>query len=103
MMDIAGSVIGLVVLAPLLLMLAIAIKLESRGPVLFRQPRIGRRGQRFWMLKFRSMVDGADQIKDTLREFNEAEGACSRSPTTRASLVWVAFCAGHRWTSCLSC
>ena len=74
MMDIAGSVIGLVVLAPLMLMLAIAIKLDSRGPVLFRQSRIGRRGQRFWMLKFRSMADGADQIKDALRERNEAEG-----------------------------
>jgi exopolysaccharide biosynthesis polyprenyl glycosylphosphotransferase len=74
MMDIAGSVIGLVILAPLLLTLAIAIKLDSRGPVLFRQSRIGRRGQRFWMLKFRSMADGADQIKDTLRERNEAEG-----------------------------
>jgi exopolysaccharide biosynthesis polyprenyl glycosylphosphotransferase len=71
-MDIAGSGIGLVVLAPLLVILAVAVKLDSRGPVLFRQSRIGRRGQDFWMLKFRSMVDGADQLKDTLLELNEA-------------------------------
>ncbi len=74
MMDITGAAVGLVILAPLLVTLAIAIKLDSRGPVLFRQSRIGRRGQRFWMLKFRSMVDGADQIKDRLRDLNEAEG-----------------------------
>jgi lipopolysaccharide/colanic/teichoic acid biosynthesis glycosyltransferase len=40
----------------------------------FRQPRIGRRGERFWMLKFRSMVDGADAMKDQIRALNEAEG-----------------------------
>jgi exopolysaccharide biosynthesis polyprenyl glycosylphosphotransferase len=73
-MDIAGAAIGLILLAPLLLMLAMAIKLDTGGPVFFRQSRIGRSGERFWMLKFRSMVPGADQIKETLRERNEAEG-----------------------------
>jgi len=73
-MDIAGSGIGLLALAPLLGILAVAVKLDSRGPVLFRQSRIGRRGEQFWMLKFRSMIDGADQIKDSLRELNEAQG-----------------------------
>jgi exopolysaccharide biosynthesis polyprenyl glycosylphosphotransferase len=73
-MDIAGSAIGMIVLAPLLLMLAIAVKLDSHGPVLFRQSRIGRRGQHFWMLKFRSMVDGADAMKDEVRGHNEVEG-----------------------------
>ena len=73
-MDICGAAIGIVLLAPLLLVLAIAIKLDTRGPVFFRQSRVGRRGERFSMLKFRSMVDGADEIKEELRERNQAEG-----------------------------
>jgi exopolysaccharide biosynthesis polyprenyl glycosylphosphotransferase len=73
-MDIAGSVAALVVLLPLLAILAVAIKIDSRGPVFFRQPRIGRRGERFWMIKFRSMVDHADKMKDQIRTLNEAEG-----------------------------
>jgi exopolysaccharide biosynthesis polyprenyl glycosylphosphotransferase len=73
-MDVIGAVTGLAVLAPLLLLLAIAVKLESGGPVFFRQPRIGRRGERFNMLKFRSMVTDAEHIKRELHERNEAEG-----------------------------
>jgi exopolysaccharide biosynthesis polyprenyl glycosylphosphotransferase len=73
-MDIAGSAVTLIALAPLLLMLTIAVKIDSHGPVLFRQSRIGRRGQQFWMLKFRSMDDGADQVKDALRQLNEVQG-----------------------------
>ena len=49
------SAIGLVVLAPLMALIAIAVKLESRGPVFFRQERIGRHGKRFWLVKFRTM------------------------------------------------
>jgi exopolysaccharide biosynthesis polyprenyl glycosylphosphotransferase len=73
-MDIAGASAGLIVLAPLLAMLAIAIKLDSPGPVFFRQRRCGRRGERFQMIKFRSMVVGADRIKDELRDRNEVQG-----------------------------
>jgi lipopolysaccharide/colanic/teichoic acid biosynthesis glycosyltransferase len=73
-MDVTGAAIGLALLAPLLLLLAVAIKLDSRGPVFFRQLRTGRRGERFQMLKFRSMVTGADRLKLELRERNEAEG-----------------------------
>jgi hypothetical protein len=51
-----------------------AIKLDSRGPVFFRQRRIGRKGHYFYMFKFRSMVPNAEQIKDQLRDHNEAEG-----------------------------
>ena len=53
--------------------MAIAIKLDSRGPVFFRQLRVGRHGKRFQMLKFRTMVDGADAMKDSLRHRNEAK------------------------------
>ena len=73
-MDIAGAGAGLVVLAPLLVFMALVIKLDSRGPVFFRQRRIGRQGELFLMLKFRSMVEDADAIKGQLRDRNEAEG-----------------------------
>jgi exopolysaccharide biosynthesis polyprenyl glycosylphosphotransferase len=72
--DLVVSSAALVVLAPVLAVTALAIKLDSRGPVLFRQVRAGRRGEPFEMLKFRSMVDGADGLKDELRHLNEAEG-----------------------------
>src|SRR4051794_25898071 len=62
--DIVGSVVLLVLLAPLLTVIALAIKLDSPGPVLFRQARVGRRGERFEMLKFRSMQDNADSLKE---------------------------------------
>lgn len=73
-MDIVVAGISLVLIAPLLLVIALMVKLDSSGPVFFRQPRIGRQGQRFEMLKFRSMVSDADLIKDELRGENEAEG-----------------------------
>jgi exopolysaccharide biosynthesis polyprenyl glycosylphosphotransferase len=73
-MDIVGAGLGLIVLAPLLLVLALAIKLDSRGPVFFRQRRIGRQGELFLMLKFRSMVKDADAIKGQLRDQNEVRG-----------------------------
>jgi exopolysaccharide biosynthesis polyprenyl glycosylphosphotransferase len=71
--DVLGASIGLLAIAPLMLAIAIAIKLDSRGPVFFRQLRVGRHGRRFYMLKFRTMVKDADQMKDSLREQNEAQ------------------------------
>jgi len=61
-----------VLLAPLWLMIAILIKADSPGPVLFRQRRVGRNGKPFWMLKFRTMVDGADARKPALLHLNQA-------------------------------
>lgn len=72
--DMAGAGGLLIVSLPVLLMIAAAIKLTSRGPVFFRQPRIGRRGRVFDMLKFRSMVADADRQKERLLTMNEAEG-----------------------------
>jgi len=71
--DLLGASLGLLAISPLLLVIAIAIKLDSRGPVFFRQLRVGRHGQRFHMLKFRTMVPGADAMKDSLRHRNEAK------------------------------
>jgi len=58
--DVIGASIGLLLLAPVLIAIAVAVKLSSPGPVLFRQPRVGRGGRRFTMFKFRTMVDGND-------------------------------------------
>jgi len=58
--DIAGSVLGLVLFAPVLLAIAVAIKISSRGPVLFRQQRVGQYGKCFTFLKFRSMYVNND-------------------------------------------
>ena len=54
--DLIGASLGLLAISPLMLAIAIAIKLDSRGPVFFRQPRVGRHGRHFDMLKFRTMV-----------------------------------------------
>jgi lipopolysaccharide/colanic/teichoic acid biosynthesis glycosyltransferase len=64
----------LILASPLMAAIAIAIKLDSPGPVLFRQTRIGRGGRAFSMFKFRSMYDRADELKDQLRHRNEADG-----------------------------
>lgn len=60
--DIFASLCGLVVLAPLFALIALAIKLDSRGPVLFRQTRVGKGGKPFQIFKFRSMVPDAPKI-----------------------------------------
>ncbi len=54
--------------------IAIAIKLDSEGPIIYTSPRVGRDGKLFMMYKFRSMVSNADEQKEALRELNEADG-----------------------------
>jgi exopolysaccharide biosynthesis polyprenyl glycosylphosphotransferase len=72
--DVALSLISLVLSAPLLAAAAVAIKVTSPGPVLFRQERVGRRGRRFHVLKLRTMVADAEQRLAELELFNEADG-----------------------------
>jgi exopolysaccharide biosynthesis polyprenyl glycosylphosphotransferase len=71
--DLIGASVGLLAVSPLLAVIAVAIKLDSRGPVFFRQQRVGRHGHRFQMLKFRTMVPDAEALKDGLRDRNEAQ------------------------------
>jgi exopolysaccharide biosynthesis polyprenyl glycosylphosphotransferase len=70
--DLLGAGLGMLAIAPLMLAIAIVIKLEDGGPVFFRQLRVGHHGQRFYMLKFRTMVPNAEALKETLRDRNEA-------------------------------
>ena len=69
--DCVATSIGLLAVAPVLAMLAIAVRLDSKGPVFFRQVRVGRDGRPFRIYKFRSMITGADAQKDQLRSLNE--------------------------------
>ncbi|HEY2141354.1 MAG TPA: exopolysaccharide biosynthesis polyprenyl glycosylphosphotransferase [Solirubrobacteraceae bacterium] len=71
--DLLGASLGLLAVSPLLALCAIAIKLDGRGPIFFRQLRVGRHGERFHMLKFRTMIPNADAMKDSLRDRNEAQ------------------------------
>lgn len=60
--DIVISLLGLIVLSPLMLAVAAAIKIESKGPVLFKQTRLGKDGREFQIYKFRSMCEGAENM-----------------------------------------
>jgi exopolysaccharide biosynthesis polyprenyl glycosylphosphotransferase len=72
--DIALSLIGLVAVLPVFLIVALAIKIDSRGPVFFKQLRVGKNGSFFYMYKFRSMVANAEELKEKLFSINEATG-----------------------------
>jgi lipopolysaccharide/colanic/teichoic acid biosynthesis glycosyltransferase len=72
--DVVGAVIALVLLAPIMLLAALAIKSTSRGPVFFRQLRDGLGGRRFWVYKFRTMIVDAEKRKQALRAFSEQDG-----------------------------
>ncbi len=71
-LDISAATVAGVLFLPLIAVVAVAIRLDTPGPVLFRQVRIGRGGKRFTMLKFRTMHDGADELKGQLLELNDA-------------------------------
>jgi exopolysaccharide biosynthesis polyprenyl glycosylphosphotransferase len=72
--DISFSATVLVLAAPIFLAVALAIKLTSRGPVFYRQERIGLNGEAFEMIKFRTMVDGADAMLNRLVDRNDSPG-----------------------------
>jgi exopolysaccharide biosynthesis polyprenyl glycosylphosphotransferase len=72
--DLVGATIGLIAISPVLAALALAIRLDSRGPVFFKQTRVGREGRRFEIFKFRSMCTDAEQRKAELLHLNETVG-----------------------------
>ncbi|MGQ0552748.1 MAG: exopolysaccharide biosynthesis polyprenyl glycosylphosphotransferase [Planctomycetota bacterium] len=72
--DLVAALLLLVLLSPLLLLAALAIKLDSRGPVLYRQTRVGLHGRHFTLFKFRTMIVGAHEQRAELAGRNEADG-----------------------------
>lgn len=72
--DLILSLCGLIVLSPVLIVVAIIIKLESEGPIIFSQNRVGYKGKIFKMYKFRSMVVDAEEVKKNLMNKNELSG-----------------------------
>ncbi len=74
LLDIMGSVIGLIIASPILIIVGILIKLESKGPIIFAQRRVGLNGKEFKMYKLRSMVANAEDLKEKLVEQNEMSG-----------------------------
>ena len=74
LMDMVGSAAAIFFLAPLMALLAILIRFDSPGPILYRSDRVGRKGRRFVCYKFRTMVANADALKEELRHRNERNG-----------------------------
>jgi exopolysaccharide biosynthesis polyprenyl glycosylphosphotransferase len=74
-LDVCLSSLALLVGAPLMLIAAVAIKLDSPGPVIYSAWRVGRKGRKFRCFKFRTMVADADAKKDNLRHMNQRNGA----------------------------
>ena len=72
--DLLMSFIGLVIFSPLMFAIALAVKLESPGPAIYRSLRVGKRGRTFPCYKFRTMIMGADELRDNLRPLNQRHG-----------------------------
>lgn len=73
LVDIVGSIIGILLASPFMMLVAIAIKIDSKGPIIFKQKRIGLNGRQFYMYKFRSMCIDAEERKKQLLRQNEVE------------------------------
>lgn len=74
LIDVVCSFLGVLVLSPLFIIIAIIIKMTSKGPVFFSQKRVGKNGKEFDMYKFRSMVVNAEELKEKLAAQNEMSG-----------------------------
>ena len=72
--DIIGAGSGLLLLSPVIVIVACAIKFTSKGPIFFSQKRVGKNGELFDMYKFRSMVVNAEELKEKLAHQNEMSG-----------------------------
>lgn len=91
-LDLIAATSLLIILAPIMGLIALLIKLESAGPVLFTQTRVGKNGRLFTIYKFRSMVADAEAQQDTLENLNEANGPLfkiKRDPRITISGRWL--------------
>jgi exopolysaccharide biosynthesis polyprenyl glycosylphosphotransferase len=78
--DVVVALLGLLLTAPLWPLLALAIRVGSRGPVLYRQVRCGLRGRRFVLLKFRTMVEDAEKLQTEVAHLNVMDGPAFKAP-----------------------
>ena len=98
--DLAGALIGMLLLAPVMLGIVLLIRLDSSGPVLFRQLRHGRHGRLFHVLKFRTMVADAEQRLGDLEKHNESEhGVLFKLRHDPRVTLWDVSCGDRAWTS----
>ena len=95
-LDLTASLIGLLLVSPILALVAIAVKLESPGPVLFRQERLGLGGRPFTLYKFRSMSSSAEQERHRDHAIELIRGDATR--TASVDKVWVPIAADPRVT-----
>jgi exopolysaccharide biosynthesis polyprenyl glycosylphosphotransferase len=72
--DVVGSLLALIICAPICLLIALVIRLDSTGPIFYRSPRVGRKGLTFTCYKFRTMVQNADELQEDLLGLNERTG-----------------------------
>jgi len=91
LLDVVFAALSLVILAPFMVLIAIAIRLSSTGPAIFRQTRCGLNGRRFIFYKFRSMVHNAEELKRDLEHLNEKDTAfkIARDPRVTALGRWL--------------
>lgn len=73
-LDVVFTMIGLLIIWPVFAVIALLVKLDSPGPVLFKQTRVGKDGEEFWFYKFRSMVSDAESKRHLLEMHNERSG-----------------------------
>src|SRR5699024_8018406 len=76
--DLFGSLIGIIILSPILIIISLAIKLTSKGPIFFKQKRLGKGGTVFKIIKFRTMVVNAEQIGDGLTVKSESDNRITK-------------------------
>ena len=101
--DLGLSVFGLIIASPLILLIWLLIKLEDRGPVFFKQVRIGRHGRPFTVYKFRTMVVDAEARLDELQQANERGGPLFKMTSDpRITRVGKVSCVTRASTSCPS-
>ncbi len=101
-LDLIGGSLALAAFSPLLVIAAVLIKLDTSGPVFYRQTRIGKDDAPFRMWKLRTMIVGADALKPSLHALNEADGLF-KIADDRASPALDAGCGPPRSTSCRNC
>src|SRR5699024_9411238 len=76
--DLVGSILGIIFLTPFIIIISILIKLDSKGPIFFRQKRLGKYGEPFYILKFRTMVENAENIGDGLTVKTESDSRITK-------------------------